>query len=112
MRQNLKSLPIIIAAAFLISLIWIGFQSDSLLTKAGSVGNVSGYAWSPNIGWLSFNCDNNPPCAQNYGVSINPSTGLFSGYAWSPNIGWVSFNKTDLTGCPKPSMSKAALETK
>lgn len=51
--------------------------------QAGVGDNVSGYAWSENIGWVSFN-------GSNYGVNIN-SSGNFSGYAWSENIGWISF---------------------
>jgi len=52
--------------------------------------NVFGYAWSENIGWISFSCknQNNPG---DYGVDINISTGNFSGYAWSENIGWIDF---------------------
>ncbi|MDD5144637.1 MAG: PKD domain-containing protein [Candidatus Pacebacteria bacterium] len=51
--------------------------------KAGSGDNVSGFAWSENIGWINFN-------GSNYGVNIN-SDGTFSGYAWSENIGWIDF---------------------
>ena len=76
---------------------------------ASATDNVSGFAWSENIGWISFNsknCDVNgdgksegtpagcpvsgTPMA-NYGVNINPSTSMFSGYAWSENIGWIDF---------------------
>ena len=88
-------------------------------SSAQQDNNVSGYAWSPNIGWISFsskNCDVNGngyvdkgTCggsddqstpSQSYGVSIDNKTGEISGYAWSPNIGWISFNKNDLVACP------------
>jgi len=72
--------------------------------KAGSADNVSGWAWSENIGWISFNCYNDyngdgileSHCTDagypsNYGVKLDPSTGVFSGYAWSENIGWIDF---------------------
>lgn len=60
--------------------------------QASPTDNVSGYAWSENIGWISFNCTNTNSCASvNYGVNINPSNGNFSGYAWSENIGWINF---------------------
>jgi hypothetical protein len=67
--------------------------------------NVSGYAWSPNIGWISTNCgDVTPQAEADYGLNIDPSTGLFSGYAWSPNIGWIDFATT--SGFPAlPSLS-------
>jgi hypothetical protein len=62
--------------------------------------NVSGYAWSSNIGWISFNCTNDASCASsNYGVNVD-ATGNLSGYAWSSNIGWVSFNASEVSGCP------------
>jgi len=70
--------------------------------KAGSEQNVSGWAWSENIGWISFNCTNLGTCGTvNYGVNIDSSTGIFSGYAWSENIGWITFNEADLAGCPQ-----------
>ena len=73
-------------------------------TKAGADDNVWGWAWSENIGWIKFNNCTNPAepatCGSiNYGVSINPSTGVFSGYSWSENIGWISFNRSE-TGAP------------
>ena len=68
---------------------------------AGSSDNVSGWAWSENIGWISFNCANTNSCGTvNYGVTINPGNGKFSGYAWSDNVGWLSFTPKDLSGCP------------
>lgn len=73
------------------------FISQSVL--AGTEHNISGFAWSDSVGWISFNCTD-ADCAYNYGVNIDPATGLFSGYAWSENLGWISFNSTDLAGCP------------
>lgn len=57
-------------------------------------GNVHGYAWSSNFGWVSFNCnqtDGNTCASNSYGVSIDAVTGQFSGYAWSSNVGWIYF---------------------
>jgi predicted regulator of Ras-like GTPase activity (Roadblock/LC7/MglB family) len=69
--------------------------------RAGTGDNISGYAWSSNIGWISFNCTNSSSCGNaDYGLRVDNATGLFSGYAWSPNIGWVSFSQPDLSGCP------------
>jgi len=71
--------------------------------NAGSADNVSGWAWSENIGWISFNCNNpelpTPRCTNNYGVNIDSTTGVFSGDAWSENIGWISFKRSE-TGAP------------
>ncbi len=61
--------------------------------NAGSSENVSGWAWSSNIGWVSFNSTNHPGSV-NYGVHVaNPSGGFsnVTGYAWSSNIGWIQF---------------------
>jgi len=74
--------------------------------------NVWGYAWSENIGWISFSCQNcdsdldgnldGDACGSgssiDYGVDIDPNTGLFSGYAWSENIGWIQFDAGYPTG--------------
>ncbi len=107
MIKETSRLFLIVAIIFL-SGFWLGE------TKAGSADNVSGFAWSENIGWLSFNCNNpelpSPRCANNYGVNINPSTGIFSGYAWSENIGWISFNVADLGGCPPSGACQAKLD--
>lgn len=72
--------------------------------KSGSEHNVSGWAWSENIGWISLNCENeyngvleNHCDDSNYGVHINED-GLFSGYAWSENIHWISFADFDRDG--------------
>ncbi len=62
--------------------------------------SLSGYAWSSNIGWISFSCKNDiTGGAPNYGVDVDLA-GLLSGYAWSSNIGWIGFNQSDLSGCP------------
>ncbi|MDP2820872.1 MAG: PKD domain-containing protein [bacterium] len=70
--------------------VFCGFQF------ANAAGNVGGYAWSENIGWISFNCANSNTCAtSNYGVNMDLNNGKFSGYAWSENVGWISFNESD-----------------
>jgi hypothetical protein len=61
--------------------------------------DVSGYAWSENIGLISFN-SSNTGASIDYGVKVEAGMGLFSGYAWSENIGWITFNQADLSGCP------------
>lgn len=88
-------------------------------TNAGSSENVTGWAWSENIGWISFNsynCDSDSnglsdgttgcPAAgtpiPNYGVNLDLISGKFSGYAWSENIGWISFNR-NITNIPPSS---------
>lgn len=64
--------------------------------------NVWGWAWSENIGWISFSCRNimAEGAGIDYGVDIDEVTGVFSGGAWSSSIGWISFEPADLVGCP------------
>ena len=60
---------------------------------------VIGYAWTENIGWISFSCENTGSCADvNFGV-INDGSGNLSGYAWSENAGWISFSCENTASC-------------
>lgn len=70
-------------------------------TEATVAENTSGWAWSENIGWISFN-NTSGGGGVPYGVNIDPATGNVSGYAWagggeeagSPTatIGWIRFD--------------------
>ncbi|MHA1692219.1 MAG: PKD domain-containing protein, partial [Candidatus Heimdallarchaeaceae archaeon] len=78
--------------------------------------NVYGWAFSDNVGWISFNCNNDyngnstmgpehmdeleSRCTYPYSTKIDLETGEISGYAWSDNVGWITFNQGELTGCP------------
>jgi hypothetical protein len=84
-------------------------------------GNLSGYAFSDDLGWIDFGQSDNPSGPVNvnlttgsvsgkayvitsgsyvdftsYGsnVKVDLSTGVFSGYAWSEDAGWVDFSDT------------------
>ncbi|MEK7636220.1 MAG: hypothetical protein AAB362_00840 [Patescibacteria group bacterium] len=79
-------------------------------THTSGLQPLSGYAWSSNIGWISFsskNCDTNndgqsdgaiPNCPSagtpiaHYGVTRTISNGNLSGYAWAERIGWIKFD--------------------
>ncbi|MDD5032769.1 MAG: PKD domain-containing protein [Candidatus Pacebacteria bacterium] len=75
------------------------FLLNSKSVNAGNMQNTTGFAWSENIGWISFN-NLTGGGTSDYGVNLNLDTGIFSGFAWSENIGWISFNAADLAGCP------------
>ncbi|MEI6596819.1 MAG: hypothetical protein WCL13_01230 [bacterium] len=85
-----------------------GYKQNVRTSSASSINNITGWGWSSNIGWISFNCTNDSPaCADSsYGVSVNLQTGDFSGYAWNSNVGWIDFDPTmDLVtypGCGYP----------
>ena len=110
MKKKISSHPIaksghniilaIAALLFIAALFYAAFFVDNKEAKAGSSENISGWAWSDNIGWISFNCTDTSSCASvDYGVNVAVN-GDLSGYAWSDNIGWISFNSSDLSGCP------------
>ncbi len=76
------------------------------VVSAGSEHNMYGFAWSSNIGWISFNSTNDhdpntagvQPSSVNYGVNKDTTSGALTGYAWSSNVGWVQFG--GLSGFP------------
>ncbi|MDP2736970.1 MAG: hypothetical protein Q8O59_04310, partial [bacterium] len=72
-----------------------GSRENVRITSASASNNVTGWAWSSNVGWVSFNCTNDSPAcgSSNYGVSVDLTSGHFSGYAWSSSVGWISFNE-------------------
>jgi len=100
MRNLRVSSFIAFLALAVIAIVFITSHNEPVTTFAGSSDNVSGYAWSSNIGWVSFNCTNDSSCGgSSYGVNVDAS-GNLSGYAWSSNLGWISFNSGDVAGCP------------
>jgi hypothetical protein len=77
---------------------------------------MSGYAWSTDLGWIDFGNDSNNPSGpvvasktgaltgeakvlndgtyinfSSPGADVTVSNGTFSGYAWSDDIGWLDF---------------------
>lgn len=79
-------------------------------SHAGETDRLRGFAWSPNIGWLSFNCLNTNYCdTVDYGVNArgNGTVQSLSGWAWSAGgtdangdyqegLGWVNFDNATL----------------
>lgn len=105
-NKLLFSLIILLAVIFATGVI---FDYKFSATEAGISDNVSGWAWSENIGWISFNCTDTASCAtSDYGVNIDQLTGNFSGYAWSENIGWIDFAPS--SGYPEAPNNGAKLE--
>jgi len=92
-KQN-KSASLLFPVFVLFVLIFCFFGTN----KIEASGNVYGWAWTENIGWISFNRDTCPADANvvggggaDYGVNIG-ADGKLSGYAWSENIGWINFS--------------------
>ncbi len=93
---------------FLCSAMAVSLLFTAHTTYAGtdntSANDVTGFAWSDNIGWISFSCTDLGTCGTSqYGVDMDDASGVLSGYAWSDNIGWISFNAADVSGCPSGS---------
>ncbi|MCK5122646.1 MAG: PKD domain-containing protein [Candidatus Pacebacteria bacterium] len=98
----LLELTVLIIVSISVSLLatCFKFKNDLKTVQAGAGHNIIGFAWSENIGWISFNCENTVSCAiSDYGVNVDLA-GNVSGYAWSENIGWISFEPADIVGCP------------
>jgi len=38
-----------------------GLRTNIKITNAAANNNVTGWAWSSNVGWISFNCTNDSP---------------------------------------------------
>jgi hypothetical protein len=72
--------------------------------------DLTGYAWSSSIGWISLNCatggtnGGNVCGTSDYKVTMN-SNRTVTGYAWS-NIGWIRFG--GLSGFPTGAGTTAA----
>lgn len=50
------------------------------------LGNLRGYAWGANIGWINFENTGAP--------KVNLRTGVISGSVWSANCGWISLSNS------------------
>lgn len=57
-------------------------SSNDFGVNQDGFGNLRGYAWGANIGWILFENTGAP--------KVNMATGDFSGYAYSANCGWIS----------------------
>jgi len=79
---------------------WInfGYSGGNVFVPEG-IGDLSGFAHSDNIGWISLNCVSTNSCGSiQYKVSSD-ANGELSGWAWSENYGWISFNCSSDSSC-------------
>lgn len=96
MHKKISLALLVLAFAFFVSPQISHAQSSPSATNANM---LMGWAWSSNIGWVSFNCANFGTCLQGdkYKVEIMPD-GTLVGDAWSSNIGWIHFG--NMSGFP------------
>ncbi len=109
-KKETKKVNIIWAIVIMVLIGWfvvLSITNDENIisipnAEAGTDDKLIGWAWSDNIGWISFNCidggsDQSNICVtSDYGVDYDESTNNLSGYAWSDNVGWISFGSN---GC-------------
>ncbi len=95
----------VLMTALLLGAVWSVFTiAKPQLLEAATVAELTGWAWSENVGWFSVNCatggdsGGNICGTSNYSIDIDGATKELSGYAWSDNIGWIRFD--NLLGCP------------
>lgn len=70
-------------------------QPNFRVTNNMTNGDLGGYAWSDEYGWIKFA---DSTASSTYGVDID-AVGEFHGYAWNDIIGWISFNCDNHSGC-------------
>jgi len=91
---------------------WInfGYSGGNVFVPDG-VGDLSGFAHSDNIGWISLNCVSTNSCATiQYKVSSD-ADGNLSGWAWSENYGWISFNCSNDDSCASSNYKATVNQT-
>ncbi len=71
--------------------------STAASTFCPSGPQIQGWAWSSNIGWISFSSENASGGGGPHCVALD-STNKLVGWAWSSNIGWIKFG--NLTSFP------------
>ncbi|MEK7452703.1 MAG: PKD domain-containing protein [Patescibacteria group bacterium] len=121
--------------SFFLSVVFLSVVfSFPLFSKAVIIGgveynNLRGWAWSDNIGWVSFSCHGSEAaalgipgevvnCANSWGAHIvmqsessalNIPAKMVLGHAWSDDVGWISFDKSE-TGNP-PTTGNSAFDS-
>ncbi len=78
------------------------------VAQSSASRELTGYAWSSNIGWISFT-----PSDSGGEKVIISSSGDFSGYAWSENVGWINFgtgSDDPVTGRDGPDLDRTGVD--
>ncbi len=99
-RYPLKGLKeIVLGLAIFVACTLFFITSSAVPSPSGAqsgLPNLSGWAWSDNIGWI---CVGDSQCSS-ANVEFQPNGDLL-GFGWSDNIGWVKFG--NLSGFPSGS---------
>lgn len=133
MQGKIKKITFV--AVLLIGALFLGFgyfeqnqNSPQQAQAQASSDPLKGWAWSSNIGWVSFNSedcdvdnngyldsgicngDNATIPVPDYKVELSPS-GNLNGYAWSSNIGWIIFDPAAIGSSPEAPNQTAQIDT-
>lgn len=81
-----STIKILLILAFLIGFVAIDNAYASETSGTIVSGGNAGYAWSDQVGWVSFG-------ATNSNIQITDSG--IAGYAWSNNYGWINMSPTN-----------------
>jgi len=97
----MKNLKYLFATLLLVFTV-IAITNTSKTLAQFTVGTtLTGFAWSDNVGWISFGSGSNTGSVT-YEVKLietpgEPTNYSLQGFAWSDNVGWIKFDPT-LTG--------------
>lgn len=98
--QRRKTVCFLAVVSLIVTITLFGIRVTSAQSPI-AIGEITGYAWSDTIGWISFNCSDEGVCGTaNYKIEIFDDDTI-AGYAWSDTIGWIQFG--GLSGCPAGS---------
>lgn len=99
-------------------------SNNSAVTVDTETGNLSGFVWSEDLGWIDFDNNSGANSAKinletgvvsglayvvntasivdftNFesNVVVNLETGVFTGFAWSVELGWIDFSTVNTGG--------------
>ncbi len=99
-------------------------SNNSAVTVDTETGNLSGFVWSEDLGWIDFDNNSGANSAKinletgvvsglayvvntasivdftnfNSNVIVNLETGVFTGFAWSVELGWIDFSTVNTGG--------------
>jgi len=87
---------------------WLDAEPDGNGGSTGlhaANGVITGWLWSPAVGWFSAHCSNTASCGEvDYGLRLevdgeNPGWLRFRGMAWSENAGWLVSHCLETDSC-------------
>jgi len=63
---------------------YLNLSANDFGVNLDAFGNLRGFAWGANIGWLNFEGTGAP--------KVNMFSGTLTGFVWSANCGWISLS--------------------